>query len=511
MKKISFYNTGKCLFLGITLYFLSGYGGSDAIPKESHRSIDKIKTIVVIYAENRSFDNLYGLFPGADGLIKNASGRAARTKDFIQLDRDGVTPLTKLPPVWNALGMTDEKRLAFVSDLPNAPFRIDAQPGTLYQGLLPDKATPDLVHRFYNNQMQINHGKNDMFAAWSDAGGLTMGYYDGSVMQMWKLAKQYTLFDNFFMGTFGGSFLNHFWLISASTPRFPGAPKNLVSSVDSSGNRLNLAESSPIHALNGKAVYVADQALTPDGYAVNTLQPSYQPSGIPPAEGGDSRIADLAKMPLPPQDYRTIGDALSDKGISWIWYAGGWNEALSNREVIYNSKSLNFQPHHQPFNYFKRFDPTTPSGSLERKTHLKDYADLQKDMQAGTLPAVVFYKPQGNVNQHPGYTDVMSGDAHIAEVVRELQKCSQWKNMAIIVTYDENGGYWDHVAPPESDRWGPGTRIPTIIISPYVKTHFVDHTYYDTTSILKFMMKRFHLDPLSGLRSHAGDFTNAFK
>ena len=281
--------------------------------------------------------------------------------------------------------------------------------------------------------------------------------------------------------------------------------------MESSGNRLNLAENSPIHALDGKALYVADQALTPDGYAVNTLQPPYQPSGIPPAVGGDLRLADLAKKPLPPQDYRTIGDALSDKGISWIWYAGGWNEALSNRDVIYNSKSLNFQPHHQPFNYFKKFDPTNPSGSLERKTHLKDYADLQKDIQAGTLPSVVFYKPQGNVNQHPGYTDVMSGDAHIAAVVRELQKCSQWKNMAIIVTYDENGGYWDHVAPPKGDRWGPGTRIPTIIISPYVKTGFVDHTYNDTTSILKFVTRRFHLVPLSGLRSHAGDLTHAFQ
>jgi acid phosphatase len=104
----------------------------------------------------------------------------------------------------------------------------------------------------------------------------------------------------------------------------------------------------------------------------------------------------------------------------------------------------------------------------------------------------------------------MSGDAHIAEVVHELQKSPQWKKMAIIITYDENGGFWDHVTPPKGDRWGPGMRIPAIIISPWAKTHFVDHTYYDTTSILKFITKRFELEPLPGIRPQAGDLTNAF-
>ena len=498
------------LFLIVILCLFSGYNDSFAISRETNTSLDKIETIVVIYAENRSFDNLYGLFPGANGIIKNADGKAAKTKDFIQVDRDGVTPLKKLSPVWNASGTPAADKLSFIAELPNAPFRIDAPPGTLHAGLPADKATPDLAHRFYNNQMQINGGKNNMFAAWSDAGGLTMGYYDGSVMQMWKLAEQYTLADNFFMGAFGGSFLNHFWLISASAPTFPDAPKTLTSSVDKSGARLNLAENSPAHAERAKPVYVADQSLTPDGYAVNTMQPPYQPSLIPPAPDGNTLLADKTKNPLPPQEYKTIGDALSEKGVHWVWYAGAWNEALTNRDIINNSKTSNFQTHHQPFNYFKRFDPTTTAGSLERKTHLKDYADLQKDSEAGTLPAVVFYKPQGSLNQHPGYTDVMTGDRHIAEVVAMLQKSPQWKKMAIIVTYDENGGYWDHVSPPKGDRWGPGTRIPALIISPFSKNHFVDHTYYDTTSILKFITKRFQLEPLQGIRLKAGDLSNAF-
>ncbi len=495
----------------LVLSLLSAWSSSIAAQKKGDISLQKIETIVVIYSENRSFDNLYGMFPGANGIFKNANGTPTDLNSFKQVDRDGVTPLATLPAVWNAANTSAENNVSFIPTLTNEPFRIDARPDVIHGGIMPDKATPDLVHRFYNNQMQINDGKNNMFAAWSDAGGLTMGYYDGSVMQLWKLAKKYTLADNFFMGAFGGSFLNHFWLIAASTPIYPDAPENLKSRVNKSGVELTLAENSPASSITGKAIYVADQALTPDGYAVNTVQPPYQPSGIPPALNGSAQLADSTKHPLPPQNFKTIGDALSEKGVNWVWYAGAWNEALAHRNIIYNNKSSNFQAHHQPFNYFKRFDPATAAGSLERTRHLKDYADLQKDIVAGMLPPVVFYKPQGNLNQHPGYANVISGDAHIAQVIHELQKSPQWKKMAIIVTYDENGGFWDHVAPPKADRWGPGTRIPAIIISPFAKTHFVDHTFYDTTSILKFITRRFELEPLPGIRPQAGDLTNAFQ
>jgi phospholipase C len=104
----------------------------------------------------------------------------------------------------------------------------------------------------------------------------------------------------------------------------------------------------------------------------------------------------------------------------------------------------------------------------------------------------------------------MSGDAHIAELLEHLRRSPQWSSTAIIVTYDENGGFWDHMPPPKGDRWGPGTRIPTIIISPFAKRGYVDHTSYDTTSILKLITRRFDLEPLPGARSGAGDLTAAF-
>jgi len=488
-------------------------------------TLDKIKTVVVIYAENRSFDNLYGLFPGANGVGK------ALPASYQQLDRDGKTVLATLPPVYSA-STALASAWSFVAGLPNKPFRIDAaQPGGA-PGIAASITSPDLVHRFYNNQMQINGGANNLFAAFSDAGGLSMGYYDGSSMAMWKLAQQYTLSDNFYMAAFGGSFLNHFWLVCACTPSTATPPAGRVSIVDPATGLLAFKTNPPASALTTApgSVYQGDFNFTPIdattklSYAINTTQPPFQPSGTAPANGGDLHLANPTATggaaALPAQTAKTIGDTLTAKGVNWVWYAGAWKAALADgtqdpaaaRTIIYNSATgaANFQPHHQPFNYFSRFDPTTTAGQAERTAHLKDFTDLQADITGGTLPPVVFYKPQGSLNQHPGYTDVMSGDAHIADVIAKLQASPQWKNMAIIVTYDENGGFWDHAAPPKADRWGPGSRIPAIIISPYAKKGYVDSTPNDTTSIIKFITRRFELEKLPGVRKVVSDLSNAF-
>ncbi len=115
-------------------------------------------------------------------------------------------------------------------------------------------------------------------------------------------------------------------------------------------------------------------------------------------------------------------------------------------------------------------------GPTDRGRHLKDYADLVAAIDKGDLPQVAFYKPQGTLNEHPGYTDVLSGDTHIANLVAKIKASPLWASTVIIVTYDENGGFWDHVAPPAGDRWGPGSRIPAIIVSPFAKKGYVDHT-----------------------------------
>jgi hypothetical protein len=247
--------------------------------------ITAIKNVVVIYAENRSFDNLYGNFPGANGLQNVSAANST------QVDRDG-SPLATLPQVWNGLtqtGVTPAVTQAMTANLPNSPFAIDDPNGFN----MPITATTrDLYHRFYENQMQINGGKNDKFAAWADSGGLVMGHYslDADKLPLWKIAQQYTLADNFFMGAFGGSFLNHQWLICACTPVYPNADKSpaatSISSVESDGVTLRVASNSPASALTGIPKFVLSGNLTPDFYAVNTMQPPYQPSGNKAASGG---------------------------------------------------------------------------------------------------------------------------------------------------------------------------------------------------------------------------------
>ena len=475
--------------------------------------LNRIQNVVVIYAENHSFDNMYGLFPGANGISR------ATPEQTTQLDHDGK-PLPELI-VFGHDGKPDAK----YPRMPNKPFRIDAPPVSRP----PTQIVPSPVHLFYHNQEQINGGKNNMFAAMSTVGGWTMGHYDGSQFKMWQWAKDYTLADNFFMAAFGGSYMNHQYLICACAPDHKNAPDFMRSKLDSQGKLAKLPDSpsATVGAVKVISGGIGGQ-VTPDGYSVNTTQPPYQPSGVPPTKEGARELANPAGVmrgninlgePLPPQTNKTIGDTLSAKGVSWAWYAGGYRAALADgmqdpakpREVIYHraAGSPNFQPHHQPFNYYKRFAP----GTADRAKHLLDGDDFVKAIDSGTLPQVSFYKPAGADTQHPPYTDIMTGDAHIASLLEKLKNSPQWKDMLVIVTYDENGGYWDHVPPPTGpgfgDRWGPGSRIPAILVGPSVKRGYIDSTTYDTTSILKMLTERFQLEALPGVRAKMGNFSTA--
>jgi phospholipase C len=473
-------------------------------PAPRANDLAQIEHIVVIYPENRSFDHMYGMFPGANGVAN------ATSEQKTQLDHDGKA-LPYLPSIYLRDSKTNE-RVAL--QLPNGPFRIDAPPINWRM----DQSLPSPIHSYYHNIEQVDGGRNDRFVAMTTAGAWTMAYFDGSGMNLWRWAREYVLADNFFQAAFGGSLLNHLWLVCACTPVYPDAPAAMRAQLDEAG-KLKRHPASPKSVLDGPA-QAFDGAVTPDGYAVNNVQPAYQPSGYAPAAGGDFAFADPAKNPLPPQTKKTIGDTLSAKGVSWAWYAGGWNRALADgrrapaerRTVIYSREgdSPIFQAHHQPFNYFARFAP----GSPDRRRHLRDGEEFFDAIAKGALPQVAFYKPAGRLNQHPSYTDIRSGDAHLAELLERLRKSPQWPKMAVILAYDENGGYWDHVAPPAGpgwgDRWGPGTRIPAIIVSPFARRGHVDHTAYDTTSILKFITRRFDLEPLPGVRANMGDLTNAF-
>ena len=410
----------------------------------------RLDHIVVIYLENRSFDNLYGEFRGANGLARAAGAP-------LQVDGTGA-PFATLPAVPDMPSIP--------TTLPNAPFNIE-------QFVPANVPTRDLVHRFYQEQTQIDGGRMDKFALVSDAKGLVMGFYHTSPLPLAAEAARYTLCDNFFHAAFGGSFLNHFWLIAAQTPVFPNAPAAVVAQLDGAGNLLR------------------DGLVTPDGFAVNT---AFSVNSPHPASTPADRL-------VPNQTFPNIGDRLSEKDISWAWYAGGWDDALAG-----HADPL-FQFHHQPFIYFTNL----ADGTAAKAQHLKDERDFLAALApGGILPAVSFIKPVGANNEHPGYTDVITGENHVKGLIDAVRSSRYWGHTAIIITYDENGGFWDHVAPPVADRWGPGTRVPAIVISPFARRGAVDHHRYDTTSILALIEHRWRLAPLSSRDAAADPLSGAF-
>lgn len=431
--------------------------GPAALAQTVPQGFEKIEHVVVLYLENRSFDHLFGNFPGAEGLDK--AGAAA-----VQTDEAGK-PYDTLPDPLDLRPKTPVRYARLPETLPNRPFRLND-----FYGL--DEQLGSLVHAFYQQQAQINGGKMDRFVQESDAKGYAMAYWDGSSLKMYELAKRFTLADNFFHAAFGGSFLNHLWLVCACSPLYPNAPEKIVAKLDSSGK------------------VVEDGFVTPDGYGINTMEPV----------GGPYGHRTKPERLLPVQTKPTIGDRLTEKGVSWAWYSGGWNEAEAGKE------GENFSYHHQPFAFFANYQKGQPG-----RANLKDLDDFLADIEAGRLPSVSFYKPRRGINQHPSASTVLTSDAHAADIVARLEKSPQWGKMVVIVTYDENGGFWDHVAPPVRDRWGPGTRVPTLIVSPFAKKGFVDHVSYDTTAVLKLIETRFGVAPLTEADAKAPLMSNAFE
>jgi phospholipase C len=422
-----------------------------------------IDHIIVIFLENRSFDHLFGGFPGANGLDRPGA-RIAQT------DLAG-RPYATLPPVVAGGGSRPaEVDGRFPRDVPNAPFAIEP--------LVPaDRKTPSPVHRYYQHILQINGGRMDRYVAWGGTGALPMGHYETAKLPLYRLATEFTLADNLFTSTFGGSWLNHMWLVCACPPVFVSAPAELRAEprFDAAGRLVGLAK---------------DGDVTPDGFAVNNLQPWARPyeAGTPDTHR------------VPPQSAPTIGERLDAASVSWAWYAGGWNDAVAGRPDPL------FVFHHQPFVYFAAYGEGTPG----RARHLRDETDFLEDLRAGRLPAVAFVKPIGEVDEHAAYSTVVAGERHAVELIDAVRRSAIWPRSAVIVTYDDFGGWYDHVPPPRGDRWGPGGRVPMLIVSPWAKRGHVDRTFYDHTSILRFIAWRWRLEPLSARDAAANNLLPAF-
>jgi acid phosphatase len=471
--------------------------------------LNNIDHFVVIYQENWSFDSLFPRFPGANG-IANASQTS-----LTQVDKSG-NPLSTFPAVRGPDGSVDPR---FPNPPPMGPY--DAVPFLIKNAPPGDPAglTGDMIHRFYTQQQQIDGGKMDKFVSWSDNGGLVMSYIDSNDLPLGQLAAQYTLDDNFFHAAFGGSFLNHQFLVAAAAPQWnqplPQNAPNFVSRLDANGAPTN----------DGNLT--ANNLLAPNGnhFAVNTTQPAQAP--FRPGTPADQRLQPindnhpfLSNGQPDPTYTPTIGDRLNDAGVSWKWYSGGWSDALAGHPRI-DPFGGGYQFHHQPFAYYANFAPFNADGTPNPQTnsllnpdaHLQDEIQFFSDLEAGRLPAVSFIKPIGVNNEHPGYASELAGQQHVADIVHAIQNSSAWAHTAIIITYDENGGRWDHVSPPKlgNGTWGDGARVPAVVISPYAKQGYVDHTQHDTLSILKTIEERYRLKALNDLDANASDLSSSFQ
>ena len=550
------------------LFALAGAtAGAAKKPDPGLAVLAKVNHIVVIYEENHSFDNLYGGWEGVNGrpatAVKQLNANGVAFSCLMQQDVN----LTSPPQPGDCTDTTTGT--AFTTHFPNQPFGIDAlipptattcpPPGVFAaNGVTPSAGvaggcTRDIVHRFYQEQFQIDNGKMDRYVLGSDATGLTMGYYDTKALPIYKYLHEaghprYAIADNFFQAAFGGSFLNHQWLVAAATPIWAkapndGGPDDLHSVVDGNGMPTNypLYSSGIPGALRDSQLTVscsppagrpaAPANLACGDYAVNTSQPTYQPfsPGTAPSRQ------------LPPLTNPTIGDRLSAAHIDWAWYSGGWSNADGDlgapgwtngngptcsdpyhlsTAVYPNCPDADFQFHHQAFNYFASFAP----GTQARKDHLKDEVEFQNlaadSTQTCKLKPVSFIKPLGEENEHPGYASEAEGSNHLVALLKSIEGSACSKDTMVIVTYDEFGGQWDHVPPPGThgavpgahDKWGPGTRIPALVLSPLLKGDFVvDHVEHDTTSILTTIEKRWNLQPLGTRDAAVASLATVFK
>ncbi|MGZ8650132.1 MAG: alkaline phosphatase family protein [Solirubrobacteraceae bacterium] len=525
--------------------------------------LGKIRHFVVVYEENHSFDNLYGGWEGVDGL------RGADRAHTRQVNQAGA-PYECL--LQNDVNLTSpplsadctNTAPAFKSHFRNAPFTIDdsiapedttcpapgvfAPNGVLKGSGLPGGCTRDLVHRFYQEQYQFDGGKQDRYVTGSDAVGLTMGTYDTRRLPIYEYLHgrghpDYAISDRFFQAAFGGSFLNHQWLVAAATPEFYDAPDSgpddLHSKVDANGMPTAYPPLYTTDPANVKDAALTIQCGSPNAgklacgdFAVNTIQPTYQPY----APG----TADARR--LPPQKGATIGDRLSERGIDGAWYSGGWSNAngdigapgwtndsptpgtcgdsqTATGAVYPNCPNKLFQYHHQAFNYFASFAP----GTAARRQHLRDEQEFE-DLAAGSrrhckIKPVSIIKPIGFENEHPGYASEHTGSDHLVDLLQSVQRSACAKDTMVIVTYDEFGGQWDHVPPPGQgprtpgphDEMGPSTRIPALTLAPGLRRGFsVDHASHDTTSIMATIEHRYGLRPVSSRDARVQGLSTVF-
>ena len=557
---------------------------------------DATKHIVVVFMQNNSFDKLFGTWDQVNGDPVDNIAKAS-PQNTIQVGQDGK-PLgcllvndVNLQPGGLAGGPACTDTVAgtsYQSVFPNAPFALNGilpagsvscpPPGTDTSlarfaqvpaddgvalnspGAQPGGCTRDLVHRFYQEQYQLNGGAMNRYAVGSDAAGLVMGYYDTRKLNTYQYltgpgAPKFAVADKFFAGAFGGSFANGQWLISSTLPQWPAAPDATRSVLDENGMPKSHEQDSAKVPFGQYNYYTSP---TPEGLKDGQVtQACGTPRTDPESLCGDWVIntSFSVQWPYPPGaikdrlvpllTYPTIGDRLNDAGVDWAWYSGGWSNANGLRDQPgwtngtagiprdYTDKDgkpasnplgcsdptadpsttwplcpdMDFQYHHQSFNYFYNWSQETDKTKENRARNLQDLAAWYPQLKGDScgLKPVSFVQEIGPRNQHPGYGSTYVGDEAIADMLKSIYDGPCASDTLTVVTYDEFGGAWDHVPPPGQgsttkgahDEFGPGSRLPTVFLSNSLPRSGVDSTTYDLSSIIGTITSKYNLEPIN--------------
>jgi len=460
-------------------------------------AITPIKHLVVIFQENVSFDHYFGTYPNA-------------------ANPDGSPAFTALPgtPAVNGLSealMTRNPNLYNSANKAGAvnPFRLDRS----------QAATSDQNHNYGPEQSAVHGGLMDLFPAMvgvagppPSAGppgsaftniGLNMGYYDGNtVTALWNYAQRFAMSDNSYGTTYGPSTPGAINLVSGQT-------NGVIGNINGTG--------AVIDGGNGTTTDIGDADPLGDVCSTTT--------------------GELFSMSTQNQN---IGDLLNAAGVTWGFFTQGFDLTVTNANgstgcsrsttsLITNSKKADYIPHHEPFQYYKstanpmhaRPTSVTSVGYNDAANHQYDVHDFYDAIMAGNFPAVSFLKAPGYQDGHAGYSDPLDEQAFIVHVINFLQNNADWAHTAVVISWDDSDGWYDHqMGPvvnqssttadalsgsgscgngasamagpgtsgaPAQGRCGYGPRLPLLVISPYAKQNFVDHTVTDQSSIIRFV------------------------
>jgi phospholipase C len=497
-----------------------------------------IKHVIVIIGENHTFDNIFATFQPvkrqkvnnllSEGIVTCSGESGPNVGQAAQQQATDTTtyspaptttgPYTTLPQPNTTYAQGQPQNVPdarFPANLPNAPYQITKY--VPYQ----NSYVGDPLHRFYQMWQQQDEGKNDLYTwvpntAGDDnganppapihQGALSMGYYNmctGDAPNFNFIGHHYAISDNYHQSVMGGTGANHIMLGTADAAFYsdghgnplvpptnqienpnpkPGTNNNYTQDGYAGGSYSNCSDPNQpgvgpiLNYLQSLSSNPNPDCASGHYYLLNNYSPGFTPGG---------QLTTSTPFAVPPQTLPSIADELSARGISWKYYGQGYNAAVSG----------------QPSSFCGICDPFQYESSImttSLRNNIQDYSNFATDVQNNTLPAVSFIKPDGINDGHPASSSLSIFETFATYIVNEvISKPEVFKDTAILITFDEGGGYYDSGYVQPLNFFGSGVRIPLMIVSPYAKKGYVDHTYNDHISILKFIEKNWRLSPLS--------------